>query len=1097
IFVLVFFLGNWRGGLVVASTIPLSLLFAFIMMHAFGVWANLMSLGAIDFGIIVDGAVIIVESMVFLLHDKFLKGKALGANERDKLAYKASSKMMNAAFFGQLIILIVFIPILALQGVEGKMFKPMALTFMFAMIGVMVLCLTYVPMMSAWFIRVKTKKTSLGDKWILWLERAYENALRTALPRAKWVIGGASILFISGLLIFTKMGGEFIPQLDEGDLAFHAILKPGSSLNETVETTTRIEQIVIADFPEVQRIMSRIGVADVPTDPMPMDIADIFVILKPESEWRDGMDKDKLVTELKKAVSILPGINFEFSQPIEMRFNELITGVREDIAIKLFGDDLDVLAQKAEEMGKIIASVDGVADMKVEATQGLPQITIDYDRNEIAQYGLSINEVNKVVEAAFAGSKAGVIFEGERRFDLVVRLADHHRTSIDDIKNLFINLPSGVQIPLNELADISYKSGPMQISRDNTQRRTYVGINVRGRDIQSLVKEIREKLDEQFELPSGYYIRYGGAFENLERATNRLKLVVPISLGLIFILIFFALNSIKQSAMIYIAIPLASVGGIFSIWFRGMPFSISAGIGFIVLFGVAVLNGLVLISGWNELKAEGVQDIDERIRLGAKRRIRPILLTALTDILGFLPMAISTSAGAEVQQPLATVVIGGMISATLLTLFVLPILYKWTESGQRMSLKPVALIAILLALPVASQAQNKEKNTIRSLDDAITIGLKNNGKVKVARTNIELTEQQKKAALNLGKTTLELQYGQYNSEENDFAFLVEQQFAFPSVYGKQKALAMENLRGSELQLAVSENELRRKIRTAWYELSYLRERQELLLYEDTLFNKLLNAAELRYETKEISLLEKSTVETQMMEVKNALFLISSDIAIQEQELRVLLNDSSYLHFKPQKFYERSFLQNTDSSVVLNNPQLALAKQQIEIASAEKKVSSAKVLPDIKVSYFNQSMIGFPLEAGYLATPSDRLMAIQGGISIPLFYGSYKADVKSAKIKTEMAETQADYYETMLEGLYVQQIQEVIKYRSSLNYYKEKALPQSELIYQTAQRSYELDAIGYVEYFQNLKQALDLRLRYLDILSKYNHAIIKLEYLLGQ
>src|SRR5690554_2791216 len=645
IFVLVFLLGNWRGGIIVASTIPLSLLFAFIMMYVFDVGANLMSLGAIDFGIIIDGAVIVVEGTVFFLYQRMLKGKKINAKERDEITYKASSRMMNSAFFGQLIILIVFLPILFLEGVEGKMFKPMALTFMFAMMGAMILCLTYVPVVSSLFIRVPRQgKKSWGDKIVIWLENIYERTLARVLKRATIIIVSSLVLFALSIFTFIRMGGEFIPQLDEGDIAFHIILKPGSSLSEGIKASTQIEKILLDNFPEIEHAMSRFGVADVPTDPMPMDMGDCFVILKPKDQWVSAESKEELIEKIKEKISIVPGVSYEFSQPIEMRFNELISGVREDIAVKLYGDDLDILAAKAEEMGRIIATVEGVADMKVEATTGLPQMTIRYERDKLAQYGLNISDINKVIEIAFAGGKAGVIFEGERRFDLVVRLDSAHRTHINDVKNLYVNTPSGAQIPLKEVANISYELGPMQISRDNTNRRTYVGINVRGRDIKSLVQEIQEKLKAELDLPAGYYIRYGGAFENLERATNTLQVVVPVALVLIFVLIFFALSSFRQTIMIYIAIPLAAIGGVFSLWLRDMPFSISAGVGFIVLFGVAVLNGLVLISGWNELKEEGVTNLKDRIIEGTKRRIRPIMLTAFTDVLGFLPMAISASA---------------------------------------------------------------------------------------------------------------------------------------------------------------------------------------------------------------------------------------------------------------------------------------------------------------------------------------------------------------------------------------------------------------------------------------------------------------------
>ena len=1104
IFVLVFLLGNWRGGLIVASTIPLSLLFAFILMNVFDVWVNLMSLGAIDFGIIIDGAVIIVESTVFMLHGIILKKQNITAKVRDDIAYKSSSKMMNSAFFGQLIILIVFIPILALEGVEGKMFKPMALTFMFAMIGVMILCLTYVPMMSAWFIRTGTKnKTSWGDKFVIWLENIYEPILGKALKRGKWILGSAIILLGLAVFTFSRMGGEFVPQLDEGDIAFHAILKPGSSLTEMIATTTKIEGVVKKKFPEVQKIVSRIGVAEVPTDPMPMDLADIYVILAPKEEWVTTDSKDELVEMMKEELEKIPGVNYEFTQPIEMRFNELLEGVREDIAIKLYGEDINVLATKAEEISKIIAGTKGIGDMRVEATTGLPQMTVQYNRHKLAQYGVNVEDLNTVIQSAFAGGKAGVIFEGEKRFDLVVRLDEQHRKSIDDLKNLYVNLPNGSQIPLKEVANISYQPGPMQISRDNTNRRTYVGINVRGRDIKSLVEEIQQKLDAQLELPPGYYIRYGGAFENLERASERLKIVVPIALALIFLLIFFALRSFKQSMMIYMAIPLAAIGGIFSLWLRDMPFSISAGIGFIVLFGVAVLNGLVLISGWNELKEEGNSDLNDRVRLGARRRIRPILLTALTDVLGFLPMAISTSAGAEVQQPLATVVIGGMISATLLTLFVLPILYKWVENRSAKLVVPKPITALLLIGGISFfasselKAQEVKGKTITTLEEAINIGLTGNGNVQVAKTNIELQEQGKKSAYNLGKTDFGIQYGQYNSFENDFAFNLNQRIEFPTVYSSQRTLAKEKIEGSQMQLSITENDLIRNIRISWYQLAYLKERERLLLYQDTIYGRFLHAATIRYETEATSLLEKAAAETRVMEIQNALKIIESDIAIQEKQLRILLNDTTDLSFMPATLDERVLTNKQDSTQLSGNPLLAYARQQIDIANAEKAVQSAKMLPDISVGYFNQSLIGGQTSNGNIAGSSNRFTGVQAGISIPLFYGSYKASIKSAKLRENMAQTNADYYSTVLQGQYEQQLQEVLKYQGSLGYYRDKAVPQANLIIGNAQKSFENGAIDYVEYFQNLNQGLELKFNYLNTLNGYNQAIINLEYLIGQ
>ena len=555
--------------------------------------------------------------------------------------------------------------------------------------------------------------------------------------------------------------------------------------------------------------------------------------------------------------------------------------------------------------------------------------------------------------------------------------------------------------------------------------------------------------------------------------------------------------------MIYMAIPLAAIGGIFSLWLRNMPFSISAGIGFIVLFGVAVLNGLVLISGWNELKEEGNSDLNDRVRLGARRRIRPILLTALTDVLGFLPMAISTSAGAEVQQPLATVVIGGMISATLLTLFVLPILYKWVENRSAKLAVPKPITALLLIGGISFfasselKAQEVKGKTITTLEEAINIGLTGNGNVQVAKTNIELQEQGKKSAYNLGKTDFGIQYGQYNSFENDFAFNLNQRIEFPTVYSSQRTLAKEKIEGSQMQLLITENDLKRNIRISWYQLAYLKERERLLLYQDTIYGRFLHAATIRYETEATSLLEKAAAETRVMEIQNALKIIESDIAIQEKQLRILLNDTTGLSFVPATLDERVLTNKQDSTQLSGNPLLAYARQQIDIANAEKAVQSAKMLPDISVGYFNQSLIGGQTSNGDIAGSSNRFTGVQAGISIPLFYGSYKASIKSAKLRENMAQTNADYYSTVLQGQYEQQLQEVLKYQGSLGYYRDKAVPQANLIIGNAQKSFENGAIDYVEYFQNLNQGLELKFNYLNTLNGYNQAIINLEYLIGQ
>jgi len=677
IFILLLLLGNFRAGLVVASVIPLSLLFALGMMNLFGVSGNLMSLGAIDFGLIVDGAVIIVESIVHRITGLSLIGRPfLTQREMDDEVFQASSKIRTSAAFGEIIILIVYLPILTLVGIEGKMFRPMAETVSFAILGAFILSLTYVPMMAALALSKKTAhRKNISDRIMNFFQRAYNPLIHFALRKKIVVLATSIILFIGSLILFSRMGGEFIPTLEEGDLAINTRVLAGSSLTQNIEIVTRLETMLLKKFPEVKEVVTRIGAAEIPTDPMSVEIADLIVVLKDKDEWTSANSREELSDKIKSELSHLPGVSMEISQPIQLRFNELMTGVRSDVAIKIFGDDLDLLADKAVEAIRLIENIEGVADLKAEQTTGLPQIIVEYNRKRIAQYGLNIYDVNRVLRTAFAGDVAGVVFEGEKRFDMVVRLDTRLRSDISNIRNLSVPIGDGSQVPLSQLAEINFTSGPMQISRDDGKRRVTLGLNVRNRDVQSVVHEIQDKLDNELSLPPGYYLTYGGQFENLVEANKRLKIAVPIALLLILILLFFTFKSMRYALLIFTAIPLSAIGGIIALWLRGMPFSISAGIGFIALFGVAVLNGIVLISYFIQLQKEGMVDIEQRVLTGTRIRLRPVIMTAAVASLGFLPMALSTSAGAEVQKPLATVVIGGLISATLLTLLVLPILY--------------------------------------------------------------------------------------------------------------------------------------------------------------------------------------------------------------------------------------------------------------------------------------------------------------------------------------------------------------------------------------------------------------------------------------
>jgi heavy metal efflux system protein len=690
LFVLIVFLGNFRAGLLVASVIPLAMLFAICMMNAFGVGGNLMSLGALDFGLIVDGAVIIVEAVMHqLAHNKKFKKNALLENaEMDREVSNAASKMMNTAVFGQIIILIVYLPIFTLQGIEGKMFKPMAQTVAFALLGAFILSLTYVPMMSAFFLSKKTNpKKNASDRLMHRIEKFYQYYLIKALRFPKQIFTSIVLLFCIAIIILSTLGGEFIPALEEGDFAVDTRVLTGSNLNTTIASTQQAAHILKSRFPEVQKIVTKIGSGEVPIDPMPMEASDMMVILKDKSEWTSAKTYDELSEKMSKALEDVPGITAGFQFPVQMRFNELMTGARQDVVCKIFGENLDSLATVADKLGKVINTIPGTENLYVEPITGMPQIVIAYNRPLIAQYHLSIADINKVVNTALAGQTTGLIFEQEKRFDLVVRLDATQRKSLEDVESLLIATPSGLQIPLSQLANVRIKNGPNQIQREDAKRRIVVGFNIKDRDVQSIVNELQQKVDKQLKFPTGYYVTYGGSFENLEKAKNRLLIAVPVSLFLIFLLLFFAFKSVKQGLLIYSAIPLSAIGGVLLLAARGMPFSISAGVGFIALFGVAVLNGIVLIAEFNRLKNEGMKNVSNIVVTGTRLRLRPVLMTAVVASLGFLPMALSNGAGAEVQRPLATVVIGGLLTATLLTLFVLPLLYIAFEKGIKRNIK--------------------------------------------------------------------------------------------------------------------------------------------------------------------------------------------------------------------------------------------------------------------------------------------------------------------------------------------------------------------------------------------------------------------------
>lgn len=707
IFVLVIFLGNWRAGLVVASVIPLSMLFAFGMMKTFGIDGNLMSLGAIDFGMIVDSAVIIVEAVVTHINTGHFSQPevraaylaqcqnggaatpfALTQKQMDEEVHFSASRIRQSAAFGEIIIMIVYIPLMTLVGIEGKMFRPMALTVFFAILGAFILSLTYVPMASSLMLsrKVHTRKT-FSDRVIEKLQAWYRPVLDWVLARNKDVITGAVALFCVSVVGFKYLGGEFIPSLEEGDFAVEMSMSQGTSLSQMVESCTKAEKLLKKEYPEIKQVVSRIGSAEIPTDPMPVERADIMIALKPKAEWTSAKTTPELMEKMEETLSAIPGLEAEISQPIQMRNNELLTGIKQDVAIKIFGDDLDVLTQQAGKVKKMIEDVPGVSGIFVEEVAGLPQIQVKYNHEKMAAYGVSVDDISEILETTFAGAVAGSLYEGDKKFDIVLRM-DPSQRNVESLEQLSIPLKDGTDIPLSQVADIDYSPAPAQVSHEDGARRIYVGFNVKGRDVQSTVEDIQEILDQKLKLPDGYYYNYGGEFENLQSATNRLMVVIPIALVIILLLLYATVKNVRESLFVFSAIPLAAIGGVWALWLRGMPFSISAGVGFIALFGVAVLNGIVLIGQMNQMQREektadklsasiGVTElIHHRIIESCMVRLRPVLMTALVASMGFLPMALSQGDGAEVQRPLATVVIGGLITSTLLTLLVLPAIYK-------------------------------------------------------------------------------------------------------------------------------------------------------------------------------------------------------------------------------------------------------------------------------------------------------------------------------------------------------------------------------------------------------------------------------------
>lgn len=1093
VFILVLFLGNFRAGLLVASVIPLAMLFAIILMNTFKVSGNLMSLGALDFGLIVDGAVIIVEAVMHQLSHskKFGMINRLSQKEMDGEVKKSASKMMNSAVFGQIIILIVYLPIFTLQGIEGKMFKPMAQTVAFALLGAFILSLTYIPMMSAWFLSKKIHhEPNFSDRVMAKVENAYQNALTKVLRFPKMVIGAVATLFITAVMVLSNMGGEFIPALEEGDFAIDTRVLTGSNLNTTIESTTKAAHILKTEFPEVIKIVTKIGSGEVPTDPMPMEASDLMVILKDKEEWTSASTFNELAEKMGKALQDVPGITTGFQFPVQMRFNELMTGARQDVVLKIFGEDLDTLARYADKLGHVVSGVQGSQDLFVEPVTGMPQIIITYKRAAIAQYNLNIADINKVINTAFAGQSSGLVFEGEKRFDLTVRLDTDQRKDLEDVRNLLIPTPQGTSIPLNQLAGVEIKNGPNQIQREDAKRRIVVGFNVRGRDVQSIVNELQTKVEANIKLPTGYYITYGGAFENLNAAKQRLMIAVPVSLLLIFILLFFAFNSIKHGLLIYTAIPLSAIGGIYLLALRGMPFSISAGVGFIALFGVAVLNGIVLIAEFNRLKESGMKDLNRIVIMGTKVRLRPVMMTAFVASLGFLPMALSNGAGAEVQKPLATVVIGGLMIATLLTLFVLPILYIIFESTGKTKI-PAKAVVILLLITAIGTTNAKAQNGI-SLQAAIDTALKNNLEVKNEKLKSEYQKALLKSSATIPQANLNAEYGQINSNYNDTRFGVNQAFSFPTVYSNQKKLLDEEYKSSLLSISLKEADLIKSVSLTFSNLLILREKEILLTETEKIYTEFLNKSIIRFKAGESNVLEKATAQTQKGAIFIQLKALQEEIKLSKLQLRLLLNTD--MDIEPISDRVKMDLSISGKFFAINeHPLTRISLQQKDIAAANTRLEKSKMLPDLNLGYFNTSITGMGADNIYYGS-NKRFGAASFGIGIPLFTGAQKARINASKVSEAIAE---NTYQTQILNLENQRLSLMSRYENYLQtvaFYEENSLTEAKVIRETANKQFINGEINYLDWVLLNNQVVSIQANYLDLVRNLNESIISLNYL---
>jgi heavy metal efflux system protein len=1106
VLILVFFLANLRAGLVVASVIPLAMLFAIIMMNLFGVSGNLMSLGALDFGLIVDGAVIIVEAVLHRLHGT---GHGLGTGKldqqrMDETVRGSASRMMNSAMFGQVIILIVYLPILSLSGIEGKMFKPMAQTVAFAVLGAAILSLTYVPMMSALFLSKKLNPSATWtDRMMERLGKFYRTWLDKAILKPMRLVVAAVVLLVVAGGIMAAMGGEFIPELEEGDFAIDTRLLTGSSLTNTVETCQKAAGMLKDQYPEVEKVVAKIGSGEIPTDPMPIEAADMMVILKPKKDWTSAKTFDELAEKMGSTLSVLPGVTFGFQYPVQMRFNELMTGARQDVVCKIYGEDLDTLAAYAHKLGELVSSVEGAKDLYVETVGGLPQIVVTHHRAALARYGLDVETVNDVVRTAFAGSVAGQVFEGERRFDLVVRARSQSRSDLSDVQRLLVPTPMGKPVPLSILADVRIEDGPNQVQREDAKRRITVGFNVRGRDVQSIVEELQGKVDAQLDLPVGYYTTYGGAFENLVEAKKRLSVVVPLALLLILLLLYFAFGSLKLSLLVFSAVPLSAIGGVFALAGRGMPFSISAGVGFIALFGVAVLNGIVLISEFEHLAKNGLKDVSERIRQGTATRLRPVLMTASVASLGFLPMALSNGAGAEVQRPLATVVIGGLLTATLLTLFVLPALYKLAfrrpKNGGTNGPKPIVTV-ILLALigtPFATRAQSTVLPI--TLEQAVDSALRNNLYLKGAALRSEAEEALIGSGWDLPQTNIDFEYGQVNTNANDDRISLSQSLSFPTVYAQRRKMLKHNAAGVRWEQALRQREVRTQVKQSYHEVLVLREQLRLLQEADSIYTLAVTGEEQRFELGSSNVLQRATARTQAMLMRARVQQVKADLEQARTRLAQLVNLSTAPNAPPVILEPRPIplkqilpMMPGDSSVQFH-PVVRAANEQVASADARWRMERSTLLPNLTLGVSSMTLYQSPSvpDGSVIYGRDERFTMVRAGIGVPLFFGAQSARNKAARIDTERATNETAALTQEIRTQLQQAQQRYTAQLARVEAFEQGATQEAEQLRRSAEEAYLNGQIDRLEWSLLTGQSITLSMEYLDALRALGRASIEL------